>query len=148
MARKRKQFCDAGFAMPMCVVCRESDLCALELDHIAGRANSTQLVALCANCHAIKSDMAEDAPMAALRHADANRSALALQAAFELGLAAILSLFGAVELRDGEAGRVVFFGIAAAVLIAWAIWNLCADEHFTEILGPGYDKAIAAVVPS
>ncbi|HVA27970.1 MAG TPA: hypothetical protein VNF68_07300 [Candidatus Baltobacteraceae bacterium] len=148
LLRKLNRFSDAGYTEPTCVVCRESDLRLLELDHLAGAANSAFLAPLCGNCHAIKSDAAEDEPMASLRLRDPNRSALVLQAAFEFGLALVLSLFAAASHEDpNEAAQVVFFGLAAAALVAWAIWNLSADDYFTRELGSGYDKAIAAEVP-
>ncbi len=138
----------AGYRTPACVACNESDLRTLECDHLAGEANSSFIEPLCLNCHAIKSDEAEDAPWASLRLRDPERSALVLQAAFEFGLAVVLGLYVAASSDDpSEAARTAFFGLAAAALIAWALWNLAANEHFTSILGPGYDKAINAEVP-
>jgi len=148
LLRKLKRFSDAGYTEPACIVCREADLRTLELDHLAGEANSVFVEPLCLNCHAIKSDAAEDEPMASLRLDDPNRPALVLQAAFEFGLAFILAAYGAaLTTKEGEAARAVFFGLVAAVLVAWALWNLAAHEYLTNALGPGYDHAIPAVVP-
>lgn len=146
-AQRARRLKEAGYYKPECVICLDSALQILELDHLAGAANSTAVEPLCANHHAIKSFMAESWPMAALRLRDPNRSALLLQAAFELGLGAVLSMFAAWDGMHEETARSVFLGIAAAVLIAWAIWNISADAHFETVLGPGYDRAIAAEVP-
>ena len=130
------------------MICEDPSLQVLELDHIASEANSSFVEPLCANHHAIKSHMAESGPMAALRLRDPKRSALALQAAFELGLSALLGMFAVWDGMREETARSVFLGIAAGLLVAWAIWNLAADDHFEKILGPGYDHAIIAEVPS
>lgn len=146
---KAVRFEDAGYTNPACVACSEADLRTLELDHIAGIDNSALVTPLCLNCHAIKSDDAEDMPWAQLRLQDPERSALVLQAAFEFGLACVLGLYAAANGHDdGQATHAVFFGLIALALIAWAMWNLSADQHFTHVLGPGYDKAIPASVPS
>lgn len=148
LEHKLARFAVDGYPNPTCVVCGESDLRALERDHLAGEANSTFVEPLCLNCHAIKSDDAEDEPMASLRLRDPARSALALQAAFDIGLAAVLGLYGlAAGNEEGGAARAAFFALAALALVAWAIWNLSADEYLTQTLGPGYDKAINAEVP-
>jgi hypothetical protein len=146
-AQKASRFSDAGYSKAACVICEDASLQVLELDHIAGEANSSFVEPLCANHHAIKSHMAESGPMAALRLRDPDRSALALQAAFELGLSAILGMFAVWDGMREETARSVFLGVAAAVLVAWAIWNLAADAHFEKVLGAGYDRAIAAEVP-
>jgi hypothetical protein len=146
-AQKARRFKDAGYFKPACVICEDPSLQVLELDHLAGEANSSFVEPLCANHHAIKSHMAESEPMAALRLRDPNRSALALQAAFEMGLGAILGTFAVWDGMREETARSVFLGIAASLLIAWAIWNLAADAHFEKVLGPGYDQAIVAEVP-
>ena len=85
--------------------------------------------------------------MAALRLRDPARSALALQAAFELGLGAVLGMFAVWDGMHEETARCIFLGVASAVLFAWAGWNLAADAHFQHLLGPGYDRAIGAEVP-
>jgi hypothetical protein len=145
--QKANRFKDAGYFKPACVICEEPNLQILELDHTAGKANSTIAEPLCANHHATKSFMAESGPMAVLRLRDPNRSALLLQAAFELGLAAIL---GGMAVIDGaqETARSVWWGLLAIALVGWALWNIAADSHFEKILGPGYDRAIPAEIPS
>jgi hypothetical protein len=147
--RKLKRYRDAGYPQPTCTICNESDLRTLELDHLAGEANSGLVGPLCANCHAMKSDDEQDRPID-LRRRDPDRSALVLQAAFDFGLAIILGAYAVAAWGedDGQPTRAVFWGLIAAALVAWAIWDLAADEHFTNILGPGYDHAIAAPVPS
>jgi hypothetical protein len=147
-ARRLAVFRGDGYYSPSCVVCGEDDLRALEREHLAGEANSAFVEPMCLNCHAMKSDEAEDEPWASLRLRDPERPALVLQAAFEFGLAVVLGLLAAASHDDpNEAAQAVFFGLAAAALIAWALWNLAADEHFKHVLGPGYDRAIRSDVP-
>ena len=144
-AQKAARFAADGYEQAACVVCGSTALQMLERDHIAGDANSQFVEPLCARHHAIKSYQAEHGPMAALRLRDPQRSALLLQAAFEFGLAAILGMMAAVE--GDNASRAVFFGAVAVALGAWALWNISADEYFSGVLGPGYDRAILATVP-
>lgn len=147
LARKRATFAAAGYPEPACVACSERDLRALELDHLAGEANSPFVEPLCLNCHAMKSDDAEDEPWASLRLRDPERGALALQAAVEFGAAGVLTIIVA---HDGEgSARAIFLLAIAAVLVAWALWNLKADSDLRK-LGPGtyYGGAITAEVPS
>jgi hypothetical protein len=146
-AHKAKRFADEGYYRPACVVCEHPVLQVLELDHLANEANSGVTEPLCSNHHAVKSYMAESGPMAALRLRDPQRSALVLQAAFEFGLGAVLGMYAVWDGMHEETARSVFLGVAAGVLIAWAIWNLAADEYFEGVLGPGYDLAIPALVP-
>jgi hypothetical protein len=145
-ARKVKRFEDAGYYQAVCVICSDPNVQVLELDHMANEANSALSEPLCANHHAIKSHMAESGPMAALRLRDPDRTALALEATFDFGLAAIL---GMMAVSDGteNVSRAVFFAAVALALIAWAIWNLAADAHFKNVLGPTYDRAIPAEIP-
>jgi hypothetical protein len=145
--QKTKVLKEAGYDKPACVVCNDPTLLILELDHLSGKANSTLVEPLCAMHHAIKSYQAETGPMAPLRRRDPGRSALALQAAFELGLGAVLGMFAVWDGMHEETARCIFLGVASAALIAWAGWNLAADAHFQHLLGPGYDRAIAAEVP-
>ena len=145
-AQKAARFGAAGYVQPACVICTEPALRLLELDHLAGDANSKLTEPLCAKHHAIKSYEAEHGLMAALRLRDPQRSALLLQAAFEFGLAAILGMMAAVEGAD-NVSRAVFFGAVAVALAAWAAWNISADSYFEARLGPGYDRAIPATVP-
>jgi hypothetical protein len=146
--QKARRFRDAGYFKPTCVICKSPSLQVLELDHMANEANSNIMAPLCANHHAIKSYMAESGPMAGLRRRDPQRSALVLQAAFDLGLGAVLSMFAVWDGAHEETARSVLWGIAAGALIAWALWNLAAHTHFENVLGPGYDRAIMAEVPS
>jgi hypothetical protein len=145
--RKAKALKAAGYDKPACVVCNDPTLRIIDLDHLSGAANSTLVEPLCASHHAIKSFMAESGPMAALRLRDPARSALALQAAFELGLGAILGMFAVWDGMHEETARCIFLGAGSAALFAWAAWNLTADAHFEGLLGPGYDRAISAQVP-
>jgi uncharacterized membrane protein YiaA len=145
-ARKLKRFEDAGYYEAVCVICSDSNVQVLELDHMANKINSGFSEPLCANHHAIKSHMAESGPMAALRLQDPDRTALALEAAFDFGLATIL---GMMAVSDGSenASRAVFFAVVALALVAWGLWNLAADTHFKNVLGPAYDRAIPAEIP-
>jgi hypothetical protein len=145
LERKRKRFAEAGYPQPACVVCNESDLRALEGDHLSGDANSVSIEPLCLNHHAIKSDDAED-HFPQLRLRDPNRPALLKQAAFEIGLALVLLLMA--SLRDEADALSVFFGMTAISLFGWAAWNVAADRYFAEALGIGYDKNITIKVPS
>jgi hypothetical protein len=146
LERKREKFAAAGYPDPSCVVCDEADLRTLELDHLAGEANSAFVEPLCLNCHAKKSDEAEDEPWAPLRLRDPERGALAIQAAFEFGGAAVLTLIVAYD-GDGASARSIFLLALATALVAWALWNLAADKGLTRALGPGYGHVITAEVP-
>ena len=146
-ARRTRQFTAAGYTAPACVVCSESSLQLLELDHLWGAANSAITEPLCANHHAVKSYMAEHGAMAALRLRDPGRSALLLQAAFEFGLGSILAMFAVWDGAQGATARCIFLGVGSGLLFAWAAWNVAADGYFEGVLGPGYDRAIAAGVP-
>jgi len=127
--RKIDRFKEARYFEPACVICSDPNLQVLELDH-----------------HGIKSYMAESGPMAALRLRDPDRTALALEAAFDFGLAAIL---GMMAVSDGteNASRAFFFAAVALLLVAWGLWNVTADSHFKNVLGPRYDLAIPAEIP-
>jgi hypothetical protein len=127
------------------VACNESDLRALEGDHLSGGANSLLIEPLCLNHHAIKSDEAED-HFPELRLRDPNRSALLKQAAFEIGLALVLLLMA--SLREEADSMGIFFGIVAVSLFGWAAWNVKADRYFADTLGIEYDRNIYAEVPS
>jgi hypothetical protein len=145
LERKRKRFVEAGYPYPACVVCNESDLRALERDHLSGGANSLLIEPLCLNHHAIKSDEAED-HFPELRLRDLNRSALLKQAAFEIGLALVLLLIASVREEADSMG--IFFGIVALSLFGWAAWNVKADRYFADTVGIEYDRHIYAEVPS
>jgi predicted metal-binding protein len=145
-ARKLKRFEDAGYYEVLCVICSDSNVQVLELDHMANKINSGLSEPLCANHHAIKSHMAESGPMALLRLRDPDRTALALEAVFNFGLAAILGMMAASDGTE-NASRAGFFAIVALALVAWGVWNLAADAHFKNVLGPTYDRAIPAVIP-
>jgi hypothetical protein len=146
LARKRAAFEAAKYPNPACVACDESDLRALELDHLAGAANSRIVEPLCLNCHAIKSDDAEDEPVASLRLRDPNRVGLVLQAAFEFGAAAVLTLIAAQD-GDDAGARAIFLFALAAILIAWAFWNLSTHEDLTVAYGADYGRVIQAKPP-
>jgi hypothetical protein len=146
-ARKARRFAGDGYFQPSCVICDELTLQILERDHTANEANSHLTAPLCGNHHAIKSHLAETGPMAALRLRDPNRRALVLQAAFEFGLAAILGMVAVWHGAQEETAQCIFFGAAGVALIAWAMWNLAADDYFAGVLGPQYDRAIPALVP-
>jgi hypothetical protein len=146
VARKLERFRADGYFEPVCVICYEPNLQILERDHAANAANSDLVEPLCSNHHAIKSYLAETGPMAALRLRDPRRSALAFEAAFDFGVAAIFGTMAAVDGNEHVA-RAVFFGFIAAALVAWGVWNLSADDYFLDTLGPGYDRAILAPVP-
>ena len=60
--RRRKHLERLGFEKPKCLLCEESDPRCLQLDHIAGRAHSEDLAILCANHHAIRTDLQKDHP--------------------------------------------------------------------------------------
>jgi hypothetical protein len=145
-ARKVKRFEDAGYYKAVCVICSDSNVQVLELDHMANETNSGLVEPLCANHHAIKSHVAESGPMEVLRLRDPDRTALALEAAFDFGLATILGMM-AVSDGNENASRAVFFAAVALALVAWGLWNLAADDHFKNVLGPGYDRAIPAQIP-
>ncbi|MBV8846294.1 MAG: hypothetical protein JO307_26100 [Bryobacterales bacterium] len=146
MSQKRKRFEADGYPDPRCVICGDPSLNGMERDHLAGAANSDLVEPLCANHHAIKSHEAENGPMAPLRRRNPHRSALVRQAAFDYGLAAILGMMAIAD-QSQNATRAVFLGIVALALIGWASWDLIADAHFTKVLGPDYDAAIAAEAP-
>jgi hypothetical protein len=145
-ARKVKRFEDAGYYKPVCVICSEPNLQVLELDHLAGAANSALVEPLCANHHAIKSHTAESGPIAVLRLRDPDRMALAVEAIFDFGLAAILGIMAASD--SGEnASRSAFFAVVPLALVAWGIWNIAADTYFKGVLGLTCDRAILAEIP-
>jgi hypothetical protein len=145
-AQRARRFRDEGYYQPACVICEDPALQVLELDHTANAANSDLVAPLCANHHAIKSYEAESGPMAPLRGRDPRRSALAFEAAFDFGLAAIFGMMAAADGNEHVA-RAVFLGLVAAALVAWGVWNLSADDYLVRVLGPGYDYAIPAAVP-
>jgi hypothetical protein len=144
--KKANLFKEAGFNGPACIICNEPNLQVLELDHLAGEANSTFVEPLCANHHAVKSDSAESGAVAALRLRDPERTALAVEAAFDFGLASILAMM-AVSDGTENASRGIFFAAVALLLVAWGLWNTAADSHFKSLLGPTYDLAIPAEIP-
>jgi hypothetical protein len=133
-AQKAQRFQDEGYYEPACVICEHPVLQVLELDHVANAANSDLVAPLCANHHAIKSYLAESGPMTALRFRDPRRSALAFEAAFDFGLAAIFGTMAAVD-RSENMARAVFCGLIAAALVVWGVWSLSADDYFERVLG-------------
>ena len=60
--RRRKHLERLGFENPSCFFCGESDPRCLQLDHIAGRAHSDDVWPICANHHAIRTDLQKDHP--------------------------------------------------------------------------------------
>ena len=84
--------------------------------------------------------------MAPLRFRDPDRTALALEAVFDFGLAAILGMMAASDGAE-NASRGGFFAAVALLLVAWGLWNVAADSHFKNALGPSYDLAIPAEIP-
>jgi hypothetical protein len=142
--QKARRFEVAGYFEPTCVVCNDDTLQILELDHVANAANSNLLAPLCANHHAVKSHGAETGLMAALRLRDPARRALVLQAAFELGGAAILTMMAAWDGTHGQAARAIFLAAFAVGLAAWAAWNLNADARLAATHGDDYDRTLPA----
>jgi hypothetical protein len=138
-----RTFALAGYHDPTCFICGENDLRTLELQHVVGRANSGLVVPYCGNCHAIASDYQEDLPLNLLAHG-VERSPLLLQAAFDFGLAIAV---GALSIHATGATETTFWALAAVALVAWAVWNIAADQHFSTALGPGYGDAVPAPVP-
>jgi hypothetical protein len=115
----------------------------LQLHHLAAEANSTLTVPLCGNCHAIVSDQQEDLPTD-LRLRDPDRRPLALQAAFNLGLAI---LTGIISIDSTNATETALWAIITAALIAWAVWDLAADTDFAARFGADYSVGVPAMVP-
>ncbi|HEY1681765.1 MAG TPA: hypothetical protein VGF98_09035 [Candidatus Tumulicola sp.] len=142
--QKMRRFEMAGYSKPMCVVCGESEVRILELDHVENAANSEFRVPLCSNHHAIKSQSAEVGPMAALRLRDSNRRALELQAAFEFGAAAIIGMIAFWDGANDQMPRAVFLGVLSAGLILWALWNVRADAHLVSRYGRDYGTMLPA----
>jgi hypothetical protein len=136
--QKMRRFEMAGYSKPTCVVCGESEVQILELDHVENATNSEFLVPLCSNHHAVKSQSAEVGPMAALRLRDSNRRALELQAAFEFGAAAIIGMIAVWDGANEQVPRAVFLGVLSASLILWALWNVRADAHLVSRYGMDY----------
>jgi len=145
LLRSLRRFEDAGYESPACVLCAEADLRALELHHVAGQVNSGLTVPCCANCHAMASDSQGELAGKLLRN-DAARRPLARQAAFELGVA-ILILVLIVVTQLPSSGRIAGASIAGG-LIAWAVWNLTADQHFAVRYGEDYSVLVPAEVPA
>lgn len=140
---KLRRFAQAGYDDPACLLCLESDLRTLQLHHLAGEANSNLLVPLCGNCHAIVSDRQEDLPID-LRLRDPDRRPLALQAAFNFGLAIVT---GIVSIDSTNATETAFWAMVTMALIAWAVWDLAADTDFAARFGADYSVGVPAMVP-
>ena len=142
-ANKMRRFAEAGYAAASCLFCRESDIAVLQLHHVAGQANSDLLVPLCGNCHLIVSDEQIELPATVLS-GDLQRRPLVLQAAFNFGLAIITGIMSA-DSSDGS--KAVFWALVTAGLIAWGVWDIAADGHFTVTFGLDYSAGVPAVVP-
>jgi hypothetical protein len=140
---KLRKFAKQGYDDPICFQCWERDLRTINLHHVAGEANSSLCVPLCANCHDVASDTQEDL-VGGLRLRDPDRRPLVLQAAFDLGLSIMA---GAVAISAREATEATFWGLIAVALAGWAIWNLTADMHFATQFGSDYSAGVMAPVP-
>lgn len=141
--RRQQAFQKAGYLAPRCLICGERRLETLELHHVAGEANSALLAPLCSNCHTVQSDEQEDLPVD-LRFRDPDRRPLVLQAAFDCGLAI---LAGAAALTSEDQTESVFLGMIAVALLAWAVYNIAADQHFAATYGQQYSAGVTAPVP-
>jgi hypothetical protein len=141
--KRLRLFARAGYVDPSCLLCGERDLRTLELHHLCGEANSSFVVPLCRNCHDVVSDGQE--AFGFLRLRDINRRPLVLQAAFDVGLGLIA---GSMAVCAPDTTRQVCWGLAAAVLVAWAVWNLAADNHFADLYGADYSSGVPAPVPT
>lgn len=62
--RHRQKVKDIGLENPACVICGENDLDMLEGDHVAGRAYDDQIVPLCKNHHAKRTQLQREQPRA------------------------------------------------------------------------------------
>jgi hypothetical protein len=147
--RRRQQFEANGYPDARCTVCGESDLRTLDINHLAGAANSALVAPYCANCHAHFSDQQQDLP-AGLLLRDPDRRPLALQAAFNFGLSFALILIAAIIMSSdskGNMSQAVFYGVAAAALTAWGMWDLAADQHLAQRWGADYSLGVPAEVP-
>jgi hypothetical protein len=143
LANKLRRFAQTGYDDPACLLCHEGDLRTLQLHHLAAEANSNLIVPLCGNCHAIVSDKQEDLPTD-LRLRDPDRRPLALQAAFNFGLAI---LTGIISIDSTNATETALLAIITAALIAWAVWDLAADTDFATRFGADYSVGVPAMVP-
>ena len=132
-----------GYRDPSCFLCGERDLRTLELHHLSGKANSSLVMPLCRNCHDVISDGQE--AFRSLRLREINRRPLALQAACDIGLSLLAgSLAACAPDTTGQVG----WGLIAALFIAWAVWNLAADNHFADLYGADYSSGVPAPVPT
>jgi hypothetical protein len=118
LKRLEAKFARLGFPNPSCAVCGEMRIQLLELHHIAGAANSDQVVPLCVKCHRLVSDAQEDFGLD-LRRRDESRS----------------PLLKAAALNDGAAALFVPY---AAHLQQWSAFFAALDQHLTDRFGPGW----------
>ena len=93
--RLRKHYERLGFPNPKCFFCGENDVRCLHLDHIAGREFSDDLWPICANHHAIRTDLQKDHPSKLAGPKDI----LEVIARFILGLADFLEMM-VTKLRE------------------------------------------------
>ena len=142
--RRRCHLAESGFPNAGCAICVESDVATLELHHLSGKANSSIVAPICGNCHAILSDSQIDLP-ADLMRLDPERRPLQLQAAFEFGLALLMSAWAIAEENPTTS---IVLGMIVVALIGWAAWNISADQHLSETHGPNYCKGVSAAVPA
>lgn len=62
--RYRQKRKDLGSEHPRCIICGEDDLDMLEGDHVAGRAHDDQVMPLCKNHHAKRTQFQREQPRA------------------------------------------------------------------------------------
>jgi len=89
------------------------------------------------------SDQQEDLPLD-LRLRDPERRPLALQAAFNFGLAILTGFIG---IDSANATEMAFWAIITAALIAWGVWDIAADTDFAARFGADYSVGVPATVP-
>jgi len=138
--QRRSTLAVAGYTNAECASCGEATIETLELHHIAAEANSSEVVPLCLNCHAVASDAQEDT-VVDFRLREDDRSPLLTQAAYQIGVAIFLGLLVLFASRISETQRTSFANIAAS-LWTWASWNVMAHAHFTEMLGSKYASTL------
>jgi len=148
-ARKKRARCFAelGYPNPTCVVCGEDDICLMEEHHFFGEGNSRLSGPLCANCHAIQSDMQCDFSVD-VRRRDPDRRALVYQAAFLLGVFILLTVLGFRERTAGSASLGTALNAIGGLALMWAYWNVYADGFFAMKFGKDYDKGMSLSYPS
>ncbi len=105
--RHRQKMKDIGMENPACVICGESDLDMLEGDHVAGRAYDDQVMSLCKNHHAKRTQLQREQPRAGHSNSwlqQLGRWLLAMAEYFEM-LVPRLRQFGEWIIRLAESGH-------------------------------------------